>query len=177
MTRYELLYIIPTSFTDDEVGTVETKVGGVLAKYQANVESTRRLGKFKLAYPIKHQRHGHYVMVLFTAERPMMAKIDEQLRITDEVLRHLILRADDAGSDQKFDLVQFVEVTVEGRDDRRRGFSRDAKATDAKATDDLKAGVAAIEGAKEGEEKKDALSTEDVDKKIDAALKEDAQGV
>jgi hypothetical protein len=37
--------------------------------------------------------------------------------------------------------------------------------------------VAAIEGAKEGEEKKDALSTEDVDKKIDAALKEDAQGV
>ena len=175
MTRYELLYIIPTSFTDDEVGPVETKVGEVLTKYQANVESTRRLGKFKLAYPIKHQRHGHYVMVLFTAERPMMAKIDEQLRITDEVLRHLILRTDEAGSDAKFDLVQFTEVVVEGRDDRRRGMA--SRPTDAKPGEEIKAGAAAIEGAKDGEEKKDAISAEDVDKKIDAALKEDSQTV
>jgi small subunit ribosomal protein S6 len=126
-TRYELLYIIPTTFTDEEVGGVETKINALLTKLGATIESTKRLGKFRLAYPIKKQRHGHYVMVIFTAERTALAKIEENLRIATDIIRHLTLQADEAGTDQKFELVQFTEIVVEGgRDDRRRREKADA---------------------------------------------------
>lgn len=173
MTRYELLYIIPSTLTDDEVGGVETKVSAVLTKYGAQVESTKRLGKFRLAYPIDRQRHGHYVLVIFAAETSSLAKIEENLRIVTDVLRHLTVSADEAGEEQKFDLVQFTEVNVDTKDDRPR---RREKAPEE--------GAAKEEGAKEAtpaeEEKKEAkeeISSDDIEKKIETALSEDAKDV
>ena len=119
--RYELLYIIPTSFTDEEVGGVESKISALITKYGATVESTQRLGKLRMAYAINDQRHGHYVMTMFKADALSIAKMEENLRINNDILRHMILRADEAGSDAKFELVQFTEIVVEGgRGDRRR---------------------------------------------------------
>lgn len=171
---YELLYIISASFTDDEMGAVEGRVKTLLEKYGATVNVTTRLGKFRFAYPIKHQRHGHYVQVRFSADTQAMRQVDEALRISPDVLRHLILRADEAGGD-KFDLVQFAEVNIdakaEQRDDRRR---RDDRGDD-KAKADIKSGVAALEGGlKEEAAKADAnepaISAEELEKKIDTAL-------
>lgn len=183
ITDYELLYIIPTSYTDDEVGTIETKVGEILTKYGATTGSTRRLGKFRFAYPVKHQRHGHYIQVLLSVDRPMIGKIEEQLRITPEVLRHIMVRADELGAEQKFDLVQFTEVNIEARDERprRRDGKPEAAKTPVAKDETLKAGVAAIEEKKEGEQLVEttasSLSKEEVDAKIATALKEDAGGV
>lgn len=118
--RYELLYIIPTNFTDEEAGEIETRVSGLIAKVGAGVESTTRLGKMRFAYPINDQHHGTYVLVMITAEPSMVAKLDMQLRITPEVLRHLILSAEEAGSEAKYELVQFTEVDINAKEDRPR---------------------------------------------------------
>lgn len=159
--RYELLYIIPTSFTDEEVGTVENRISALMTKLGAKVESTKRLGKFKLAYVIKDQRHGHYVMTIFAAEGAALAKMEENLRINNDILRHLILRADEAGSDQKFEMVQFTEIVVEGgRGDRRR---------EKPETKEVKEGADKAEVKEEGKdaksetpaETKEALPTEE----------------
>jgi small subunit ribosomal protein S6 len=136
--RYELLYIIPTTFTDEEAGEVETRVSGLIEKAGITAESTTRLGKLRFAYPIKDQRHGYYVMVMLNADPSTVAKLDGQLRITPEVLRYMIVSADEAGSEAKYELVQFTEVNVEDKDTRsRRRPSKDG------------------EEKKEGEEKKD----------------------
>ncbi|MBM3204725.1 30S ribosomal protein S6 [Candidatus Uhrbacteria bacterium] len=179
MTRYELLYIIPSTLTDEEVGGVETKVAAIVAKVGASVESTKRLGKFRLAYPIKNQRHGHYVLVMVNAEPSMTAKLDENMRLlSEDVLRHLLLRADEAGSDQKFELVQFTEVNVEQDRPRRREKSED-KDKEGKQ-EEVKAGVAALESKPSeagpgpaGEE----MSSEELDKKIESALSGDSKDV
>ena len=156
-TRYELLYILPTTLTDEEVGGQEAKIGSLLTRLGATIESTKRLGKFRLAYPIKHQRHGHYVMVMFSAEPAALAKIDENLRITPEM--------------------------VEGRDERRRRERREgeeplregvakpeerAAASSATPTKVEEAGPVAL---------KQALTSEELDKKIESALSEDVKGV
>lgn len=175
-TRYELLYIIPATLTDDEVGGVETKVAAVLTKFGAQVESTKRLGKFRFAYPIAHQRHGHYVLVIFAAETASLAKIEENLRIVTDVMRHLTVRADEAGAEQKFDLVQFTEVNVETKDDRAP--RRREKSSEEAGKDEMKE-----EGKTDGDEKlaavtgKDDISSEELEKKIETALSEDAKEV
>ncbi len=156
--RYELLYIIPTSFTDEEVGTVETKISALITKLGATVEATKRLGKLRLAYAIKDQRHGHYVMTLFTADGSALAKMEENLRINNDILRHLILRADEAGSDQKFELVQFTEIVVEGgRGDRRRDKPENKEAKEGEKPAEAKEGEAKSEAKTE----KPALTTEE----------------
>lgn len=180
-SRYELLYIIPTTFTDEEAGTVEQKISGLLTKVGATTESTTRLGKFRLAYAIKKQRHGHYVLVMFTADHSMIAKLDELLRITPEILRHLILRAEEAGSDAKFDLVQFNEVIVEGgRGDRDRRHGKPGESKE-EGKAEIKEGVAALEkkeGEAEAEVKDEAkISEADLESKIDSALSGDTKGV
>ncbi|MCC7523023.1 30S ribosomal protein S6 [Candidatus Uhrbacteria bacterium] len=118
--RYELLYIIPTTFTEEEAGTIEQKVAALIAKYGGTLEDAKRLGKLKFAYEVKNQRHGFYVLVHFTADRASLAKIDENLRITPEVLRHIVLRAEEAGDDGKYELIEFREVNLDNKEDKPR---------------------------------------------------------
>lgn len=165
--RYELLYIIPTTYTDDETGGIETKVSTILEKDGASIDNVTRLGKLKFAYPIKRQRHGHYVLVYFTAPSEKVRKIDEHLRFTEEVLRHLIVKAEE--TDPKFDLVQFQEVNIEAKEEAKRKRKQDAK----KKAEEERAQRIEEEKAEE----KKPISEEEVDKKIESALKEDIKDV
>ena len=176
-TLYELLYIIPATFTDEEVGTVETKVNALLTKYEGTVESTKRLGKMRFAYPIKNQRFGHYVLVMLKAEKSAIGKIETNLRITNEVLRHILLNAEDAGSDQKYDLIQFAEVNVEQKEDRPRRRDKVEAKEGTKAGQEIKEGVAALTEPKEEAPATETLSAVELDKKIETALSEDVKEV
>lgn len=167
MNQYELLYIIPTSFTDEEVGAVETKVNALLTKLGAETTSTKRLGKLRLTYAIKNEHHGHYVMVNFNLAGKDLAKLDETLRITPEVLRHLIVRLEDDGADQKFEMVQFTEVNLDNREEKPRRPKTEVK-------EDANKSESATE---EASESKNTMTAEDIEKKIEGALNEDTQGV
>ena len=182
-TQYELLYIISENHSDDDIGNVENVVKAILEKYGATLDNTTRLGKFRFAYPIKNTRYGQYVLVRFTSEGSAIKEIEEALRISSEVLRHLIVRADEAGGD-KFEFLQFVEVNLDNKEsgERRRDDRRPAAGAAAKPADEAKADVAKVEDAKADEAKTEVaapaaaeetvpgLSAEELDKKIDAAL-------
>jgi len=181
MRLYELLYIIPATLTDEEVGQAENEIQALIQRYGGTPKESRRLGKFKLTYLIKKVRHGHYVLVYFEAEPSVVAKVNEALRIHEKVLRHMILRADEAGGNE-FSMVQFQEVVVEGgpKDDRAR--KRRLEGDKAKVSDDVKA-AAELDAPKTEETKTeeakpaqaaDVISSEELDRKIDAALTENA---
>lgn len=128
------MYIIPASLSEEEAGAVETRISALITKYGATVESTKRLGKLRLAYLINEQRYGYYMLVRFSAERPAMAKIDENLRISTEILRHMILRAEEAG-EGKYNLVEYKEINLDNKEDRPRRRTETAKAEDAKSAE------------------------------------------
>jgi small subunit ribosomal protein S6 len=152
-----LVYIIGATFTEEEAAGIETKIGALLQKYGGTVEQTQRLGKFRLTYPIKDQRHGYYVMVILSAEPAAIAKIEENLRIQTDILRHLLLRAEEAGTGSRFELVQFTEVVVEGsREDRARRARAEKKEKDE--------ADAKTEGEKGEEESSEKTETEEAPK-------------
>lgn len=159
-SRYELLYIIPATVVETEVGAVETKISNLITKYGATVELTKRLGKLHLAYQIKKQRYGYYVAAVFTAEHASVAKIEENLRISNDILRHMITASDTSVEEQKFDLVQFAEVNVEEERARRREKA-EAKEAEAKEGDkDKEEGEkSAVE---EGDKKTDVVAEEKI---------------
>jgi small subunit ribosomal protein S6 len=181
MKDYELMYIVPTSYTEEELGTVEKNVAQIFEKNGATISKTTRLGKFRFTYPIKREQHGHYVLVRFQAESSALHGINEGLRMNQkEVLRHIIVDGSDVS--ENFKLVQFQEVTVESTDQRRRRIQKEEKDESEEAEKSQKEGVAALEdGAKKEEvaeepkESIETLSEEDLQKKIDAALTEEAE--
>lgn len=180
MQEYEIMYIVPTSFTEDELGTIEKTVAALIEKNGASIKKSTRLGKMRFAYDIKHQQYGHYVLLRVMSEPQSIAAIDNGLRLNQkEILRHIVVRGEDAK--EEFNLVQFQPIQVDGSARRAKRIEKEKAAADSeKEEKEQKEAVAVIEEDKEKKEdapkeKLEELSAEDLEKKIDAALEEEAK--
>ena len=96
MEKYELLYLLPAKYTEEELKQMSEKIGGIVTAAGATVVATHHLGRRKLAYPINNVRVGNYILSMFDAEQPVVAKLNEMLRLSPDVLRHFITVKDPA---------------------------------------------------------------------------------
>ena len=94
MKKYELMYIIPSQYTEGEMDEIVKKVAGILESAGAKISDTHNLGKRRLAYAIGNQRNGTYILVILEAEPDAIIKVNQVLRLTNEVLRHMIVEWD-----------------------------------------------------------------------------------
>jgi small subunit ribosomal protein S6 len=90
-THYEILFILPNKFTDDESKKVAEKVGQVITENGGQITHTEYWGKKKLAYEIKHNTYGYYGLFEFDLEGNILATVDKNLRLSNDVLRHQIV--------------------------------------------------------------------------------------
>jgi small subunit ribosomal protein S6 len=90
--NYELLYLSPAQFTDDETEQIKVKVTALIEKAGVKITRNDNLGKFKLAYPIGQVRHGFYILVEFNGETEAIQTIERELRLLADVLRHQVIR-------------------------------------------------------------------------------------
>jgi len=91
---YELVIIVSPEATEEELEARINSVSQYITNNGGTVSETERWGKRRLAYPIKHFIKGSYVLTRFKL-RPVFGKeLTANLRISDEVLRHLLIRLD-----------------------------------------------------------------------------------
>lgn len=89
MRKYELMYIIRPDIEQEAVQAVVEKFQGVISN-GGEITKHDVMGKRRLAYEIKKFRDGIYVLVNFTSEPAVVTELDRQLKIADEVIRHLV---------------------------------------------------------------------------------------
>lgn len=89
--HYELLYIIPNVYTEDDVKGIQENVNKLIESMQGKITHTENWGKKKFCYPIKHNHHGYYQLVEFDLEAEKLDKIHTELRMNHEILRHMIV--------------------------------------------------------------------------------------
>lgn len=95
MKNYELaLVFIPTLSEEDKVAELE-KVKELITRFGGEITNVDDWGKRKLAYEIDKQREGFYYFIHFNAETSLPAEIESRLRITETILRYLIVRLDE----------------------------------------------------------------------------------
>ncbi|MFA5946301.1 MAG: 30S ribosomal protein S6 [Patescibacteria group bacterium] len=152
---YEIMTVIPSKFADNEIETVTGLIAKVIEAGAGKIEKTVNLGKHKMAYNIEHERYGTYMLFYVSAEKEAMAKIDLNLRLSEEVLRHITIARPEGIPTQAYKLVSYVQpLSPEGRrssEREERPASRDTR--------------------KPAEEKK--MTTEELSSKLDQILDSD----
>ncbi len=161
--NYELIYIVPAQFTDTELPAVQAKIAAVLETAGAKILRHEAAGKLKLAYPIKHGRFGQFFLAYFEAEKSQLAKIQELLRMTVEIVRFQIAVGpkDPKGMKGQGAVISFDDARRLAREERLT--SSQARAAAPSPTDAAPVQETAV---------KSGMSMEDLDKKLDQILNE-----
>ena len=95
MPKYELMYILSSAVSDNDVPTVSNEVDKFLTDAGGTVLAQEMLGKKKLAYPIKKTRNGFYVLETFNLEGAKLTSLDNKLRSMEPIIRYLVVNIDD----------------------------------------------------------------------------------
>lgn len=90
---YETIFIIDANLEEEKVKALTEKFTDLIAK-NGTVETVDEWGKRRFAYEIDDKTEGYYVLVDFTSDGDFPKELDRQYRITDGILRTIIIRKD-----------------------------------------------------------------------------------
>ncbi|MBR6444532.1 MAG: 30S ribosomal protein S6 [Firmicutes bacterium] len=93
MTNYELMFIIDPALEDEKKEAAIETVKGII-EADGSVSEVDTWGMRKLAYPIWKKNEGYYVVIQFEANPELPKELDRRLKISDVVMRHLIVNKD-----------------------------------------------------------------------------------
>ena len=88
--NYEVVYIIDPAQGEEGIAALVAKFK-TLAEQNGSAVEVEEWGTRKLANPINYQEDGYYVLMSFTSEPAFPKELDRILRITDGIMRSLIV--------------------------------------------------------------------------------------
>ena len=94
MNKYETIFIVNPNVEEAGVKGLIEKFSNIINN-EGKVESVEELGKKKLAYDIKKNSEGIYVLINFDAEPSLIKELERVYRITDEVIKFIVVRKDE----------------------------------------------------------------------------------
>ena len=98
MSAYELMYIVKPDLDDQSVQQEIEKVGQLIQTNGGQIKKVTPWGKRRLAYTVKDNREGHYVVAEFDLDQAKVQEVERVLKISDSVFRHLLVRQDEGKS-------------------------------------------------------------------------------
>lgn len=95
MKKYELALVVSAKVEDEvRVATVE-KAKEAITSLGGQITGVDDQGKKQLAYEIQKMNEGFYYFIQFDAETTMPGELEQRLRIMDNVLRYLVVKAEE----------------------------------------------------------------------------------
>lgn len=91
MRKYELMYIIRPDLEQEAVDATVEKIKNLITDNGGELLSHDVMGKRRLAYEINKYNDGVYVLLQYNANPEFNNELDRVIRITDEIIRHLIV--------------------------------------------------------------------------------------
>ena len=88
---YEAFYIVRPDFSDTDVQKIADRFKSIVEENGGSVDTAGKWDKRKLAYEIKGFKEGTYVLMNFTAPAPVPAELNRLMKISDDVIRQMIL--------------------------------------------------------------------------------------
>lgn len=113
--QYELVYIVASDATEQQITDLQTQVEEIVGRFSGKLEKSDNWGRRKLAYEIGPHKEGTYVLELISGSGELMKEIDRRLRVSDQVIRHLVVRVDEENR-----VIERTRVVRKSESQRRR---------------------------------------------------------
>ena len=94
MINYEVMFIINPALEEEKKDAVIERVKGII-EADGEIGKVDVWGMRKLAYPIEKKAEGYYVVVEFKAPADLPKELDRRLKISDNVIRHMIINKEE----------------------------------------------------------------------------------
>jgi len=95
MRKYENFFMVQPDLSKDALGAVAGKFRGVVESNGGTVVSYVPWGKKKLAYPVKKNDYGYYILMKFAAGPELIAELERNMRLDERVLKFITVKLDD----------------------------------------------------------------------------------
>jgi len=89
---YEVMVIFDAGLEEDAIRALVDRFTQQLTAAGGKSVNADFWGKRRLAYPVRHRNEGYYVVLEANAEPPALSALHRQLTLTDEVIRHKVIR-------------------------------------------------------------------------------------
>jgi small subunit ribosomal protein S6 len=93
--KYELVYVVSPDATEEQVTDLHTQVEQIVQRLGGTIDKTENWGRRKLSYEIGRHKEATYVLELIDGTGELMKEIDRRLKVSDLVIRHLVVRIDE----------------------------------------------------------------------------------
>ena len=93
--KYELVYVVSPDATDAQITDLHTQVDAIAQRLDGKIEKTDNWGRRKLAYEIGPHKEATYVLEVINGTGELMKEIDRRFKVTDLIIRHLVVRVDE----------------------------------------------------------------------------------
>ena len=94
MNKYESVIIINPNLEEEAIRSLIEKISNLI-NTDGKVSSVEEAGKKKLAYEIKKNKEGFYVIFKFEANPELITELERVYRITDEVIKFIVVKEEE----------------------------------------------------------------------------------
>lgn len=94
MNKYELMFIVNVA-DEEKIKAAVQLVQDTVKRIGGTVDKVDEWGKRTLAYEVKKQCEGYYVVVNFQADPAQITELDRIIKIREEIIRHIIIKLED----------------------------------------------------------------------------------
>lgn len=94
MNIYENIIILNASLTDEEIETAIGRIKDLITNSGGEVLKAEIWGRKKLAYEIKKQKKGFYILLLFRSAPSLIKKLENYYKVFDPVIKYMVIKLD-----------------------------------------------------------------------------------
>ena len=94
MNKYESVIIVNPNVDEEGIKALEKKFTDIINN-DGKLEKIDNLGKRKLAYEVKKNNEGIYLVLTFEADADLIEELQRNYRITDEVIKFIVIRIEE----------------------------------------------------------------------------------
>jgi small subunit ribosomal protein S6 len=95
MRLYDIVVLVTPDLSEEDAGKLAADYKKILTDGGAEIVKDEPWGRRRLAFPILRKREAFYYYFQASAEPPIVAELERRLKLSDQVLRHLAVRADE----------------------------------------------------------------------------------
>jgi small subunit ribosomal protein S6 len=95
MRLYDIVVLVTPDVSEEEAAKIAADYKKILTDGGAEIVKDEPWGRRRLAFPILRKKEAYYYYVQASSEPPAVAELERRLKLSDQILRHLAVRADE----------------------------------------------------------------------------------